>query len=633
MHHLRRLLPGPLRRDSTIHHHRTSTRALYDFAASIRCPRDRGLDYAVARERHLKPVINLKDFIISEPSKSAPLSLLTQSKETLQIPFRPIEFIRKYPSIFQEFCPGSLNVNPHVKLSPEAISLSSEERLVYESVNYKQDIACRLLKLLMIAKVNKIPIFLLERLKWELGLPQDYEMSVIPEFPDYFRVIDGGRLGENWKMLELVCWSDEFSVSEMEKKGDKDGKIHFFLQYSKDFEMDKKYKKWVDEWQKLPYVSAYENAMHLASTTDESDKWAVAVLHEVLSLFVGKKADRESLLSLGEFLGLRSRFKRAFLQHPGIFYVSSKIGMHTVVLKEAYKRGTLIERHPLMDMRFKYVQLMNVVKDESKTEITQKQKTVVDTRKGEEESDDNGNGEEDDSEMYELLDDDDGGGGDDDDDDEEEEEEEGENNSKRGRFKERTKTFEDKNPERSLARRANGQRRKESNYNDEHRSSRRVSKSKIVHADQRIRGKALRNLDNGENATAREGFFRRQPTNFEGLNSRRKISARGVNGQSRNENGHDSSTRSSKQTSVRGDRVISRRGPRKWDKDVNATSRERFKQQPATFEGKDFERSTARSRNGRSTNDSNYESSTRFSRNIRGDQRLPQRTTPNLDVS
>ncbi|KZV18983.1 protein ROOT PRIMORDIUM DEFECTIVE 1-like [Dorcoceras hygrometricum] len=68
----------------------------------------------------------------------------------------------------------------------------------------------------MIAKVNKIPIFLLERLKWELGLPQDYEMSVVPEFPDYFRVIDGGRLGENWKMLELVCWSDEFSVSEME---------------------------------------------------------------------------------------------------------------------------------------------------------------------------------------------------------------------------------------------------------------------------------------------------------------------------------------------------------------------------------------------------------------------------------
>lgn len=491
--------------------------------------------------------------------------------------------------------------------------------MIYQSVNYKQNIACRLLKLLMIAKVNKVPIFLLERLKWELGLPHDYETSVIPEFPDYFRVIDGGRLGENWKMLELVCWSDEFSVSEMEKKGDKDGKIHFPLQHSKDFEMDKKYKRWVDEWQKLPYVSPYENAIHLAAKTDESDKWAVAVLHEVLNLFVGNKADRENLLSLGEFFGLRSRFKRAFLQHPGIFYVSSKIGMHTVILREAYKRGILIERHPLVDMRFKYVQLMNIMKDEIKSKIEQ-QKTVVGKRKGEEKLEDEGNAEEDDSEMDDLSDDNE-------DDDDDEEEVEGKNKSKRGRFKEKTGKVEGKNPTRSLARRASGQRRKDSNYNDERGSSIRFSKSKNDRGDQGIRGMALRKSDKGENATARESF-KRQPANFEDRNSKRKNVARSINGQSRNENDHDSSTRFSKQTNVLGDRMVSRRTPRKSSEDENVTNGERIKRQRTTFEGKNFQRSTARSQNGRSTNDSTYKSSTRFSRNIRSDQSFPRRTTP-----
>ncbi|KAL8482630.1 hypothetical protein ACS0TY_028699 [Phlomoides rotata] len=399
MNFLLRFHSSDLRR---CHSYRHQIRTLYDAVSSLQCPRDRGLDHAVERDKHLKPLLNLKNLIISEPSKSIPLSLLADSKETLGIPFRPIDFIRKYPSIFQEFHQGSLKIHPHIKLSPDIISLSSEEDLLYQSVNYKQDIAGRLLKLLMISRINKIPILLLERLKWELGLPQDYEKDLIPEFPDYFRVIS-----ENEKVLELVCWSDELAVSEMGKKVSKDGKIEFSLQFSKDFEMDKRYKKWLDEWQKLPYISPYENAVHLSSKSDESDKWSVAVLHEVLSLFVGKRADRESLLFLGEHLGLRSRFKLAFLQHPGIFYVSSKIGARTVVLKEAYKRGVMIKRHPLMDMRSKYIKLMNVEKGEEKAKTGQK-KTVIDVKRteGGELEDAEGEGEEeDDDEMHDSSDD------------------------------------------------------------------------------------------------------------------------------------------------------------------------------------------------------------------------------------
>ena len=229
----------------------------------------------------------------------------------------------------------------------------------------------------MISKTNKIPLSIIESLKWDLGLPHNYEKTIVPEFPDYFRVRD-----EEDGVLELVCWSDELAVSVMEKKGS----IAFPMQFSRGFEMDKKVKKWEDEWQKLPYISPYEDASHLLPKSDESDKWAVAVLHELLHILVPKKTERDNLLLLGEYLGLRSRFKRALLQHPGIFYMSTKIGTYTVVLKEGYKRGLLVEDHPWMQMRNRYIHLMNMVKEDGKPAVSvpggsnekKKKQTVID---------------------------------------------------------------------------------------------------------------------------------------------------------------------------------------------------------------------------------------------------------------
>nr|GMD82053.1 protein ROOT PRIMORDIUM DEFECTIVE 1 [Ipomoea batatas] len=390
MNFISRSLPNSVRRCH--HQHR---RALYDGASSIRCVRDRGLDHAVERERSLKQVWSIKNLIKSEPSKSLPLNLITQSKDSLEIPTRPIEFLRKYPAIFQEFFPGSVNIHPHIKLTHEALTLDSEEQLLHDSVSYRENIADRLLKLLMIGKTNKIPLSVLDRLKWDLGLPQDYAKMIVPEFPDYFRVSNGGDAA----MLELVCWSHELAVSEMEKKSLKGESEGFCLKYSNGFEMDKKHKKWIDEWQKLPYLSPYNNSMHLSSKSDESDKWVVGILHEVLSLCIGKKAEKENVLVLGEYLGLRSRFKRAFLQHPGIFYVSSKIGTHTVVLKEAYKRGALLGRCSMMEMRFKYIRLMNKVTEDEKSkgvhEKTSHDKKEKKSEKFDSEDCEDGNGEED----------------------------------------------------------------------------------------------------------------------------------------------------------------------------------------------------------------------------------------------
>lgn len=138
--------------------------------------------------------------------------------------------------------------------------------------------------------------------------------------------------------------------------------LAFPLQFSKGFDMEKKVKKWV-KWQKLPYISPYEDGMHLAPKSDLGEKWVVGVLHEILHLLVPKKTERDNLLFLGEYMGLRSRFKRVFADHPGIFYVSNKIRKHTVVLREAYKRDLLVKKHPLMGIRYQYIHLMNKGKE------------------------------------------------------------------------------------------------------------------------------------------------------------------------------------------------------------------------------------------------------------------------------
>ncbi|KAJ0795770.1 putative plant organelle RNA recognition domain-containing protein [Helianthus annuus] len=407
-----RFLLRHLRHD---HHHfrhyhpSTTTTSSSSVVSSINWVRDRALDHAVEKERDLKPMINLKNLINSEPSKSLPLNIISNQRSSLGIPTRPIDFIRKYPSIIQEFLPGGIGIHPHVKLTPETLALDAEEQLLFDSDIHKKDVANRLLKLLMLGRVNRIPLSVIDRLKWDLGLPNDYVETLVPEFPDYFRVVRNS----NWDDLELVCWSDELAVSVMEANSVSE----FPLKYSRGFEVDKKFKKWVDEWQKLPYISPYENMSSLKS--EEAEKWVVGLMHEVLHILVPKKTEKDNLLVFGEYLGVRSRFKKALLEHPGIFYVSSKLRTHTVVLREGYKRDLLVERvqHPVMKLRSSYIHLMNMVKEKSKSKDAEvgekKQKRTrdldVDDDDDDELSDDVSEEEEDDDETEGVIDGDDDG--------------------------------------------------------------------------------------------------------------------------------------------------------------------------------------------------------------------------------
>lgn len=223
----------------------------------------------------------------------------------------------------------------------------------------------------MLTKASKLPLYVIERLKWDLGLPLNYILTLLCDYPEYFNVCEvrDERSGEEVLGLELVKWREELAVSELERRVGKDGylggktgvRIMFPMCLTKGFELEKKVRDWVEEWQALPYVSPYENAFHLSPNSDQAEKWAVAVLHELLWLLVSKKTERENVFCLGEYLGFEGRFKKALVHHPGIFYLSNKIRMQTVVLREAYRKDFLVEKHPLMGMRYRYIHLMNKV--------------------------------------------------------------------------------------------------------------------------------------------------------------------------------------------------------------------------------------------------------------------------------
>ena len=59
-----------------------------------------------------------------------------------------------------------------------------------------------------------------------------------------------------------------------------------------------------------------------------------------------------------KWFGIDLNIRDLFLDHPGIFYLSTKGKRHTVFLREAYERGCLIEPNPIYDARRRLLDLV-----------------------------------------------------------------------------------------------------------------------------------------------------------------------------------------------------------------------------------------------------------------------------------
>ena len=88
------------------------------------------------------------------------------------------------------------------------------------------------------------------------------------------------------------------------------------------------------------------------------EKRAVGIVHEFMSLTVEKMVEVEKISHFRKWFGIDFNIRDLFLDHPGIFYISTKGKRHTVFLREAYERGQLIDPNPVYEARMRLLDLV-----------------------------------------------------------------------------------------------------------------------------------------------------------------------------------------------------------------------------------------------------------------------------------
>lgn len=214
----------------------------------------------------------------------------------------------------------------------------------------------------------------------EMGFPDDFEDSVIGKNSHLFRVFDNPQepgthfvklVDKNGVFLSSCLSSsvEKWRVEECCKEGVDLEEIRFSFRHGfpPGMRLSKAFKARVREWQKLPYVGPYDK-VSLSEVKKRSDngglmgleKRAVGIVHEFLSLSVEKMVEVEKISHFRKWFGIEFNIRDLFLDHPGIFYLSTKGKRHTVFLREAYERGCLVCPNPIYDARRKLLDLVRL---------------------------------------------------------------------------------------------------------------------------------------------------------------------------------------------------------------------------------------------------------------------------------
>ncbi|WVZ60798.1 hypothetical protein U9M48_010775 [Paspalum notatum var. saurae] len=322
----------------------------------------------LSHARDIRPLTSLVRILSPCPT---PVSAVSKLGRILEIPDRRVtSFLRRCPAAFVESVGPQHNL-PWFRLSEAAAHLLQEERDVFAA--RRADVTGRLRLLLLMCQHRRLPLRVAQGMLWHLGIPEDYFKCPDHDIAqDGFKIIISGdgviSQDDNHHGRELGLIDDgndqetPLSVLQMnaKRKYGSLAEVPVPLFQSKGLRLKRKVKDWLEGFQSLPYVSPYEDFSHINPGTAVSEKRSVGVLHELLSLFVICSAERRRLLCLRQHLGLPQKFHLVFERHPHVFYLLLKEKTCFVVLKEAYMSGgdTAIKEHPMLEVRKKYVELM-----------------------------------------------------------------------------------------------------------------------------------------------------------------------------------------------------------------------------------------------------------------------------------
>ncbi|XP_010547874.1 PREDICTED: protein ROOT PRIMORDIUM DEFECTIVE 1 [Tarenaya hassleriana] len=320
--------------------------------------RDHGFDNYMEVEKKIRKVVKFQNLINSQPNQTIPISLLDTLARRLDLGFKqhePGAFLLKFPHVF-EIYEHPVQRILYCRLTRMALDqIQQEKNAVMAQIS---DAVFRLRKLITMSNTGRIRLEHVRIARKEFGLPDDFEYSVILNHPHFFRLIDAEETRN--KYIEIVEKNPRLAVCDIERVREReyrekgmdaeDVRFAFIVNFPPGFKIGKYYRIAVWKWQRLPYWSPYEDISGYDLRSIEAqkrlEKRAVAVIHEVLSLTVEKKMTLERIAHFRNVFNLPKKLKEFLLQHQGIFYISTRgnLGkLHTVFLREAYKRGELIE--------------------------------------------------------------------------------------------------------------------------------------------------------------------------------------------------------------------------------------------------------------------------------------------------
>lgn len=328
--------------------------------------KNKSIDHIIDKETDLKAASLLKDAIKRSSTGFLTSKSFSDWQKLLGLTIPVLRFMRRYPTLFQEFPHPRWNSLPCFRLTETAQLLDSQEQKIYTL--HENDTVETLSKLLMMTKTRTIPLQSLYPLKFDLGFPDSFEKTLIPKYPNQFQFV---KSPNGVSAVRLTNWCEEYAVSALQKSNQcesdqyrefKRGKtaLVFPMRFPRGYGAQKKVKVWMEEFQKLPYISPYADSSKIDPKSDLMEKRVVGVLHEILSLTLHKKTKRNYLRSMREELNLPHKFTRIFTRYPGIFYLSLKCKTTTVTLREGYARGKLVDPHPLARHRDKFYHVMKV---------------------------------------------------------------------------------------------------------------------------------------------------------------------------------------------------------------------------------------------------------------------------------
>ncbi|XP_020582497.1 protein ROOT PRIMORDIUM DEFECTIVE 1 [Phalaenopsis equestris] len=319
------------------------------------------LEIATERWKVASKILFIMDVIKKEPEQIIPLKNLEQFRQQINLskPHRVCDFVRKSPKLFDLY--KDYRGVVWCGFAKQLENLVEEEgRLIEENTETAVE---HITRLLMMSLEKRLLLDKIAHFRRDFGFPFDFRKNWIHMFPEHFKVVKIDGL----EYLELNSWNPSWAITELEKKALPENLsvlpspgilcLPFPMKFPPNFKKVFRIGGKIEHFQKRPYLSPYSDPNGLIPGSQEFNKRAVAVMHEILSFTIEKRLVTDHLTHFRWEFVMPQKLMRLLLKHFGIFYVSERGKRFSVFLTEAYEGSQLIRQSPLALWKEKIVSL------------------------------------------------------------------------------------------------------------------------------------------------------------------------------------------------------------------------------------------------------------------------------------